>query len=126
MQSDKLKPNEIDQYFRQLSPEALPIMENIRQLVKSKYPEAKEQISYQMPSFKLHGVLVWYAAFANHYSVFFGPTVLAPFLEEIKRYDTTKSAIRFKYNEQLPSDLFLRILCYSYKLNSVKASKRKK
>ena len=126
MTNEKLKPNEIDLYFSQLNPEAKAIMDNIRQLVKNTVPEAKELISYQMPSFKLHGVLVWYAAFANHYSIFFGPTVFAPFLEEIKPYDTTKSAIRFKYNEALPTDLFLRILRYSNELNSAKATMRKK
>jgi uncharacterized protein YdhG (YjbR/CyaY superfamily) len=83
-------------------------------------PEAEEIISYQMPAFRHHGMLVWYAAFKDHYSVFIKPEILAEFKKELKHYNVTKSAIRIPFNEMVDEKLFTQIIAVAADQNLLK------
>lgn len=101
----------------------------IRQSIKKAVPGAEEVISYQMPAFKFHGMLVWFAAFKNHYSLFIRPKVLQFFKDELKQYATSKSAIKFPKDKPVPVRLVSKIVRYGAKVNQEKArlkTKRKK
>lgn len=69
-----MKPYEsIDEYIVQFSPEIQEILKKLREVIKEAAPDAQEKISYQMPSYVLHGNLVYFAACKNH--IGFYPTV---------------------------------------------------
>ncbi len=57
------KPTSIDAYIAQQTPQAQEILSHIRALVHQIAPQAQELISYQMPAFKLGGILIYFAAF---------------------------------------------------------------
>jgi uncharacterized protein YdhG (YjbR/CyaY superfamily) len=66
MKTDQTILTNIDQYIAGFPPDVQAILEKIRQTIKTAAPDAEETISYQMPTFRLHGNLVHFAAFKNH------------------------------------------------------------
>ncbi len=70
---------------------------------------ATEVISYGIPAFKSDRILVWYAGFANHVSLFPTAAVIAQFNEELKAYSISKGTIKFPLDKPLPTALIKRI-----------------
>lgn len=110
----------VDEYFSKLPELARTALEQLRQNIKKAAPEAEEAISYQMPAFRFHGILVYYAAFKNHYSLFPMTKALEEFKEDIKGHETTKGTIHFSYSKPLPVKLIKEIIQYRVKENLVK------
>ena len=99
------------EYYEDYSPEIQQRLEEIRQAIKSVVPEAKERISYNMPSFWFHGNLVYYGAFKNHIGFYpASRTVFEKFKDELKIYGQSgKGTVQFPYNKPLPIDLIKKI-----------------
>ena len=73
--------------------------------------EATEVISYRIPCVKYRGMLVGYAAFTDHCSLFgMSSTLLGPLKEELKSYSTSKGTIRFAVDEPLPAALIKKLV----------------
>lgn len=121
----KLQPKNIDEYLDTLPEKIRDIIEKIRQTIKKAVPQAEEVISYQMPAFKFHGMLIWFAAFKNHYSLF-APKALQVFKDELTSYETTKSAIKFPLDKPAPVQLVTKIVKFIAKENLVKAQLKTK
>jgi uncharacterized protein YdhG (YjbR/CyaY superfamily) len=66
MEGNKITFNTIDEYIIKFPPEIQEILEMLRKVIKEAAPEAEEKISYQMPTFALHGNLVHFAACKKH------------------------------------------------------------
>jgi uncharacterized protein YdhG (YjbR/CyaY superfamily) len=98
----------------------------IRQTVRATVPEAAEAISYQMPAFKYHGMLCYYAVFKDHYSLFVSPEVNVAFSKELTSFKTTKSAIHFPFNISIPLKLIEEIVRFAAITNLEKAEAKKK
>ncbi len=125
----KVSIKDIDSYLAIQPENVRVILEKLRQTIKKAVPEAEEVISYQMLAFKFHGMLVWFAAFKNHYSIFVRPKVLQAFKDELKPYELAKSAIKFPLDKPLPVQLVTKIVRFGAKENLGKAqlkTKRKK
>ena len=109
-----------DEYIEQLPEKARIQLEQLRQIIKKAAPEAEEVISYQMPAFKYHGMLVYYAAFKNHYSLFPMTKALEKFKVKLAGYETTKGTIHFSYDKPVPVKLITEIVQYRVKENLLK------
>src|SRR5512135_499397 len=89
-------PKNVDEYLAGVPEPARSTLEKIRATIRSAVPpEATETISYQMPAFKHKKVLVWYAAFSNHCSLFPTSSVIETFRNELKGYSISKGTIQF-------------------------------
>jgi uncharacterized protein YdhG (YjbR/CyaY superfamily) len=109
----KVNYKSVDEYIA-LQPEQIrPTLELIRYTIKRAAPQAEEIISYQMPAYKFHGILIFFAAFKNHYSVFVRPRVMEVFKPRLKAFVLTKSAIRFPLNTPVQEDLISEIVKYA-------------
>ena len=73
-------------------------------------PEATETISYRIPAFKYNGVLVWFAAFSNHCSLFPTAAVIEAFKKELKGFSTSKGTIHFPMDKPLPIALIKKLV----------------
>ncbi|MEK7405044.1 MAG: DUF1801 domain-containing protein, partial [Acidobacteriota bacterium] len=73
-------------------------------------PEATEAISYRMPMFKYKGLLLGFAAFSNHCSLFPGSSVIEAFKHELKGFHTSKGTIRFPVDKPLPAALVKKLV----------------
>src|SRR5258708_15251066 len=89
-------PKSVDAYLAGVAEPARSTLNKIRAAIRSAVPtEATETISYGIPAFKWKGVLVWFAAFSNHCSLFPTASVIQEFKNELKGFTTSKGTIQF-------------------------------
>lgn len=100
----------IDDYIAIQTPEVQILLEQMRQTIKNAAPEAEELISYNMPAFKYHGMLVYFAAYKNHIGFYATPTGHSEFKEELSIYKQGKGSVQFPLNQVLPLELISRIV----------------
>jgi uncharacterized protein YdhG (YjbR/CyaY superfamily) len=100
----------IDEYLSVLPENVRVILEKLRQTIKSVAPKAEEVISYGMPAFKYHGMLVYMAAFKNHCSFFPGSSQIVKLYDELKSFKTSKGTIQFMVDKPLPVGLVKKIV----------------
>ena len=99
------KPNSIQEYFSWFTPEIQAKLQQMREILRQAVPEAEEVISYHMPAFKTTEVLVYYAAAKSHLGYYPTSSGVTNFKEELAGYVTSKGAIQFPYDEDLPVQL---------------------
>jgi len=115
----------VDEYLAGVPKAARAVLEKLRQTIKAAAPMAAEVISYQMPMYKHHGMVIGFAAFKDHCSIFPGSAVMDAHKEELKRYRTSKGTIRFPFNQPLPATLVRKLVRARIKENEARAAKRK-
>jgi uncharacterized protein YdhG (YjbR/CyaY superfamily) len=104
-------PKDIDEYLADVPEPARSTLNKIRAAIRSAAPaEATETISYKMPAFKYKGVLVWFAAFSDHCSLFPTAAIVESFKAELKGYSTSKGTIHFPVDKPLPATLVKKIV----------------
>jgi uncharacterized protein YdhG (YjbR/CyaY superfamily) len=116
----------IDEYIKQFPDDVKVIMEKIREIIKKCAPEAVEAISYQMPTFKLEGNLVHFAAYKNHIGFYPTPSGIVTFKKELSGYTTSKGAIQFLLDKPIPYELIGKIVRFRVKENVERAAAKKK
>ena len=83
----------------------------MRAAIRSALPrEATETISYRIPAFRHKRILVWFAAFSDHCSLFPTAAVIAAFQKELKSFSTSKGTIHFPIHKPLPIRLIKKIV----------------
>lgn len=118
MDNNKTKPINIDEYISQFPLEIQVKLEKIRAIIKSVAPKATEAISYQMPTFKLNGNLVHFAAFKNHIGFFPTPSGVKAFEDELKEYVHATGSIQFPLDKPIPFLLIKKITRLRVKQNT--------
>jgi uncharacterized protein YdhG (YjbR/CyaY superfamily) len=101
---------DIDEYIASQSDDVKDKLVKLRQTIQKAAPDATEVISYQMPAFKYYGMLAYFAAFKNHYSLFISPKIIESFKEELKEFETSKGTIRFPKEKPVPVRLVTKIV----------------
>ncbi len=104
-------PKDMDEYLARVPEPARSTLNKMRALIRSVAPpEATETISYGIPAFKYKGMLVWFAAFSNHCSLFPGSSVIEAFKNELKGFSTSKGTIHFPVDKPLPAALVKKLV----------------
>jgi uncharacterized protein YdhG (YjbR/CyaY superfamily) len=119
-------PQNIDEYIAAFSPEVQTMLETIRATIRKAAPNAREAISYQMPAYKMNGVLVYFAAFKNHIGLYPPVKGDAKLEKAISRYAGDKGNLRFPLDQPLPYDLIERIVKLRVKQDLAKAATKGK
>jgi uncharacterized protein YdhG (YjbR/CyaY superfamily) len=114
----------IDEYIGNHPPNVQKILQELRGIVHEMAPEAQEAISYSMPTFKLNGNLVHFAAYEKHIGFYPTPSGITAFRERLSPYRTSKGAVQFPINEQIPYDLVRDIVRFRLKENLEKVKKK--
>lgn len=113
----------VDDYLAGVSQPARATLETIRAAIRSVVPaETAEVISYKIPAFKHKEVLVWYAAFSDHCSLFPTAAVIEKFKDELRPFRKSKGTIQFPVDSPLPATLVKRMV--KARLAEVEAKKR--
>ena len=104
-------PRNVDEYLAGVPEPARSTLNKMRAAIRSTVPpEATETISYGMPAFKHKGVLVWFAAFSNHCSLFPTASVIEAYKNELKGFSTSKGTIHFPTDKPLPTTLVKKLV----------------
>src|SRR3984957_2014520 len=103
------KAKDIDGYISQFPADVQAILQKVRKTIDSAAPEAMETISYLMPAFRLHGILVYFAAWEKHIGLY-PPISGDKTLEKaVAPYAGPKGNLQFPLDEPIPYDLIERI-----------------
>lgn len=104
-------PKDVDEYMASVSEPARTTLRKMRATIRSVVPaDATEVISYRMPAFRHNGVLVWFAAFSDHCSLFPTAAIIEKFKNELKPFSTSKGTIQFPTNKPLPMALIKKLV----------------
>jgi uncharacterized protein YdhG (YjbR/CyaY superfamily) len=107
----KSSPKSVDEYIAHLPEPSQTKLKQVRAAIRSVVPaETTEVISYGIPAFKQKRVLVWYAAFADHWSLFPTAAVIERFKDELKGYTTSKGTIQFLLDKPIPTALIRKLV----------------
>jgi uncharacterized protein YdhG (YjbR/CyaY superfamily) len=126
MKSDQPAPKTVDEYIAAFPDEVQELLEKIRVTIRETAPDAQETISYQMPTFVLHGALVHFAAFKNHIGFYPTPNGIEEFEDELSGYASGKGSTRFPLDEPIPFGLIRKIVKFRVEQNLEKAAAKKK
>lgn len=100
----------IDDYIQTFPEKTQKILQELRIVIRTAAPDAKEKISYQMPTFTLKGNLVHFAAYKNHIGFYPTPGAITAFEKELSAYGYSKGAVRFPIDQPIPFELVSRIV----------------
>jgi uncharacterized protein YdhG (YjbR/CyaY superfamily) len=104
-------PKNFDQYLAGVPEPARSALNEIRAAIRSAVPpEAIETISYRIPAFKHKRVLVWFAAFSNHCSLFPTASVIEAFKDDLTGFSTSKGTIHFPTDKPVPTALIKKLV----------------
>ena len=116
----------IGDYFASVPEPAASALNKMRVAIRSVVPrEATEVISYKIPAFKHKGILVWYAAFSNHTSLFPTASVIKAFEDELQSFSTSKGTVHFPLDKPLPVTLIKKMVKLRVAESEGKNSKRR-
>ncbi len=115
MQKESFKT--IDEYIKLFPNDIQDILKKIRITIQNAAPDATEAISYGMPTFKLNGNLVHFAAWKNHIGFYPVPSGLVQFEKELKDYPKSKGAVQFPFDKPIPYELIKKIVEFRVKEN---------
>jgi len=113
----KKKCKDIDEYIAAFPKDVQSVLKEMRQAIREAAPEAEEVISYQMPAFKLNGILVWFAAFKKHVGFYPRESAIEFFKKDLSGYQVSKGTVRFPLDKPIPFDLVRKIVKYRIKEN---------
>jgi uncharacterized protein YdhG (YjbR/CyaY superfamily) len=111
MPQGKNAPKSVDEYLARIPEPGRSTLNKIRAVIRSAAPaDAIEVISYGIPAFKSREVLVWFAAFSKHCSLFPTNAVIKEFKSELKGYTIAKGTIQFPLDKPLPASLVKKMV----------------
>ena len=105
-------PKTVDEYLAGVPEPARSTLNRVRAVIRSAAPpEATEVISYRIPMFKYKGMLMGFAAFSNHCSLFPGSlSAMKELKNELKDFETSKGTIRFPVDKPPSAALIKKLL----------------
>ena len=115
----------VDEYIQAAEPQAKKALRDIRKTIKGAAPMAEEVISYQIPGYKYHGMLVFFAAWKNHISLYPAPWGAESLKKEMSAFEGSKGTIKFPLDKPMPLTLIKKMVKYRLKQNETKAALKK-
>jgi uncharacterized protein YdhG (YjbR/CyaY superfamily) len=108
----KVVPKNFPEYLTLVPKPARSTLLKMRSVIRSAVPgNAIETISYRIPAFKnKEGVLVWFAAFSDHCSLFPTASTIEALKDQLKDFSTSKGTIHFPLNKPLPTALIRNLV----------------
>jgi uncharacterized protein YdhG (YjbR/CyaY superfamily) len=121
MATSKSQFKTMDEYIAKFPKNVRDVLEELRRVIRESAPEAEEAISYGMPTFKLNGNLVHFAAWKNHVGFYpGGSSAIEAFKKELSPFKQSKGTVQFPIDKPIPFDLVKKIVKFRVKQNESK------
>ena len=116
----------VSEYIAAQPKPAQRALKQVRDIFRKALPEAEEQISYQIPTYKQDGrPIVYFAGFKSHYSVYpVTEELTAKLGKQIERYKEGRGTLRFPLDEPVPVKLLQRVAKLRVAENEARKKKR--
>lgn len=115
----------VEEYISSFPPPVKILLEKIRKAITTALPDAEEVISYHMPAYKYHGMLIYFAAHKNHIGLYPFTSAISAFQKELAGYKGAKGSVQFPFDKPLPISLITKIVKFRAKENLEKAKAKK-
>ncbi len=115
----------VTHYITNCPPQSQEKLHQLRAFIRNVIPEAEEVISYKMPAYKYHGMLVYFAGYEKHIGFYPTGSGIKHFEAMLSDYKFSKGTIQFKLDQDLPFDLIEQIIAFRVAENLNKAQKKK-
>jgi uncharacterized protein YdhG (YjbR/CyaY superfamily) len=126
MKSTKTQFSSIDEYIATFPEDVQKILEELRSTIRAAAPDAKETISYNIPTFTLNGkYLIYFAGWKNHISIYPIPIGTEAFNKQIAKYVEGKGTLKFPLDKPLPLNLITKMVELKVAENLKKTDKKK-
>jgi uncharacterized protein YdhG (YjbR/CyaY superfamily) len=117
-------PKSIDAYLAAVPEPARGTLQKVRAAIRSAVPPgATETISYNIPAFKHGEVIIWFAAFASHCSIFPTGRIIEQFKDDLKAFTISKGTVQFPSDKPFPASLLKKMV--KARLAQIAAKKRR-
>ena len=113
-------PETVDQYIGGFPAETQKILKKIRSTIKKAAPKGEERISYGIAGYFENGILIYFAGFKNHVSVYPAPRSEPEFKKELAAFKGGKGTIQFPVDKPIDYDLITRIVKFRQLKNEQK------
>ncbi len=121
----KIEFKDIDSYIATFPADVQEQLEQVRNAIQSSAPKAEEVISYNMPAFKYHGMLVYFAGYKQHIGFYPTASGIAAFKDELSKYKNAKGSVQFPLDKPMPLALIKKMVKFRVKENTEKAASKK-
>lgn len=121
MRSERPRATTVDEYIAGFPPQVRKRLTAIRRAVRKAAPDAVEAISYGIPAYKQHGIVVYFAAHSNHIGMYPAPRAEATFRKELASFGGGKGTVQFPHAEPIPLELVGRIVAFRSRSNVARA-----
>jgi uncharacterized protein YdhG (YjbR/CyaY superfamily) len=118
-------PKNVDEYIRSFPAATAKKLEQVRKTIRSAAPKAEEVISYKIPGYTYHGMLVFFAGWKSHISLYPAPWQAKELEKEMAAYEGSKGTIKFPLDEPLPLALISKMVKFRVKENEERAALKK-
>lgn len=108
---------DVDEYISSAPKELQGTLKQLRSIIRTTVPTAKETIYYQIPHYDYKGPLVWFGLQSKHIGVYLRPPILQEHKSELGGYMTTKSALHLPMDKKIPVSLIKRLVKDAMKKN---------
>jgi uncharacterized protein YdhG (YjbR/CyaY superfamily) len=117
-----MKSPAVDAYIARFPRPAQTLLRKVRAAIRAAAPGAAEVISYRIPAYKLHGIVVFFAGFKAHIGLFPPVRGNAALEKAVAAYAGPKGNLRFPYDQPLPLKLIARIVRHQVKQDQRRAA----
>jgi len=126
MKTKATPASDVDMYIAGFPEATQKLLQKLRASIRKAATGAEETISYQMPAYKYHGMLVYFAAYKNHIGFYPTSSPMKVFKARLTNYKTSKGAIQFPISETIPLALIKDIVKFRIKENLEKENTKLK
>ena len=106
--------NPIDAYIASQPEKIQPLLQQVRDTLHAILPDAEERISWRMPTYWKDQNIIHFAAYKKHIGLYPGPEAITHFSDKLKEYKTSKGAVQFPYDREIPLKLIQEIAVWCY------------
>lgn len=117
-------PETVDEYISVFPADVQKKLNDLRKTVRKVAPDAVEKISYRMPSYTFHGMLLYFAAHRSHIGFYPFTSAINAFSEELSEYNCSKGTVQFPLDRPLPLRLIRQITEFRVRENLYRAEEK--
>lgn len=103
-------PASVDEYIASFPEDVREKLTELRAIIRSVIPEAKECFSYGIPTYDINGHVVHFAGYKGHVGLYPTSSGIANFADELAAYQCSKGTVRFPLDKPLPKTLIVKIV----------------
>lgn len=125
MKSSKAAPD-VTAYILAQEEAFQPMLQELRKLIRSTAPDADELISYHIPCYKMHGMLVGFGTYKKGCSFYcMSTTILDEYAAQLKEYDYESSTLHIPLGKKIPVTTLKKIIQQKMRMNLEKKLAKK-